>query len=231
MPNLIQFIPNREVLKEYEPKPAVNNLPEWYKKQEGYKDGKPQMQEDGLLNTTVKKCMPFFDAMTFGYLIFNTSDITVVQKDGKPYYYWKDDSVNFHENNQFLEHKLAKSFSAIPKFTNPYTIITPKGYSCFFTTPIHHDLPFTVLEGVVDTDSGITGVPNIVFALNNPLFEGVIPAGTPMVQVIPFKREDWKMKITTKDKFEKEKTRTKLIMTGHISNAYKNFFWKKKEFK
>jgi hypothetical protein len=47
--------------------------------------------------------------------------------------------------------------------------------------------------------------------INDPMFEGLIPKGTPVAQVIPFKRDKWKMKIGSKKEIEEQnKISTKL---------------------
>ena len=38
----------------------------------------------------------------------------------------------------------------IPKFINPWSIKTSKGYSIFITQPMHRDLPFEILQSIVD---------------------------------------------------------------------------------
>ena len=45
--------------KEYYPTPAKNTIPEWYKNIAPYTEN-----EKKISTSTVKKCMPFFDAMT-----------------------------------------------------------------------------------------------------------------------------------------------------------------------
>ena len=54
---------------------------------------------------------------------------------------------------------------------------------------MHRESVFTIMDGIVDTDS-YNALVNFPFFLNDWSYEGLIPAGTPMAQVIPFKRED-----------------------------------------
>ena len=56
--------------------------------------------------------------------------------------------------------------------------------------------PIKVFEGIVDTDQ--QHIMNFPFVYKDPEFEGIIPAGTPIVQVIPFKREKWTMDFDNK---------------------------------
>ncbi len=107
---------------------------------------------------------------------------------------------------------------------------TPKGYSAIFTHPINRfDLPFITTTGIMDTDKwGIWG--NQPFSLKSG-WEGVIPAGTPIIQIIPFKRENWKSEIDKTGLLTKwaniENTKRQSKFRGY----YKNNFWQKKSFK
>ena len=56
----------------------------------------------------------------------------------------------------------------------------------------------------------------------------VIPIGTPYVQVIPFKRDEWKMNIGKDDKnIVQDSYKWRL----RIKDIYKRIVWKKKSFK
>jgi hypothetical protein len=94
---------------------------------------------------------------------------------------------------------------------------------------MHRKSVFTILEGVVDTDQYKAPV-NFPFVLNDVKWEGIIPAGTPMAQVIPFKRESWEHKIgSDKERQEQEKINRKLKTL--FFNSYKRQFWSRKEYK
>jgi len=71
-----------------------------------------------------------------------------------------------------------------------FNIQTPKGYSILISHPHNRfDLPFTTLSGIVDSDMTMAR-GNLPFFLKSG-FEGIIPVGTPIYQVMPFKRENW----------------------------------------
>ena len=55
----------------------------------------------------------------------------------------------------------------------------------------------------------------------------IIKEGTPYVQVIPFKRDSWKMKIIPKKNAEI----TRLSAVRSVFHSYKEYFWKKKSWK
>lgn len=218
---------NSEIEK---PKPASQFLPDWYKKTPSYFTGKKAPTDDGQTNSTVKKCMPVFDAITAGYIITSPADLYVEQVDGKPYYKWAAMSmIEFHGNVQTPGHPSKKTEDDTPKFINPWAVKTPKGYSCLFISPMHQDLPFTILPGVVDTDSYIRNV-NFPFVMNDLTWEGMIPAGTPIAQVIPFKRHTWKMEFGSKKELEENLTQMNK-MSLVFYDRYKKFWWNKKEYK
>jgi hypothetical protein len=224
MKNII-FSTNLDIEKEYYPKPASKFIPEWYKNIESYLNGKKEPGGQGGTSATVKKCMPVFDAITAGYIIPSPADIFVSEKDGQPYYEWSNFGlIQFHPIEQAPLHP-AQNGHAYPKWMNPWAIKTPPGYSLFFTQPLHRESVFTILPGIVDTDSYSAQV-NFPFVLNDPKFEGVIPAGTPLAQVIPIKREVWQMQYG-----DAGQDRVNNRMHTKIFDRYKTLFWNKKEYR
>ena len=89
-------------------------------------------------------------------------------------------------------------------------------------------MPFQTLSGIIDSDvynHGRNG--NFPFYLEND-FEGIIPAGTPLYQIIPIKREDWKS--TTSDFDYETMTKKHHEVRKYFSDAYRKLFWQKKIF-
>jgi hypothetical protein len=214
----------------FPPKPAVKEVPEWYKNTPEYwgAEGKVVLNPESTVHT-IKKCIPVFDAITAGYIIYTQVDVQVRQQDGVPYYNWSDQSaISWHPVEQASLHP-AKNGLPYPKWNNPYAITTPPGYSVLFTAPMHRESVFTILDGIVDTDTYKAPV-NFPFVLNDVKWEGIIPAGTPMVQVIPFKRESWEHEIgSNKERIEQEKITRKLKTL--FFNSYKRQFWSRKEYR
>lgn len=212
------------------PKPASRYIPEWYKEMQSYMNGKRQPMGNGTNSATIKKCMPVFDAITSGYIIELPADVYVSQRDGEPWYEWSlFTMIQFHPVEQAPSHPKRNDMPQYPKFTNLWSIETPPGYSCLFVQPFHREAPFTILPGIVDTDS-YTPPVNFPFVLNNRNFEGIIPKGTPIAQVIPFKRDSWQIDIGDKKNFNKQfNVAHKINQT--FFDAYKNLFWNKKEYK
>lgn len=218
----------------FPPEPALKNIPSWYKEVASYvNNGEKKPSGQGTTTATIKKCMPVFDVITSGYIIKSAADIYVSRKEdfdenGKSlglisYYEWASlDAIQFHPTSQLPNYPNTNGNTAYPKFINFWSIETPKGYSCLFTQPVHRDLPFTIFPGVVDTDR-YTSPVNFPFVLNDINWEGLIPAGTPIAQVIPFKRDNWNMEIGKEKNIKKSNDITTQLKTRFF-DSYKNQF-------
>jgi hypothetical protein len=205
-------------------------IPEWYKNTKSYVFDKKIPTDEGTTSGTIKKCIPIFDAISSGYIITSPADVYVNTKEGSgQFFYWANFGLmQFHPIEQAEEHPLKKPFP-YPKWMNPWAIQTPKGYSILITQPMHRDLPFTIMPGIVDTDK-YTAPINFPFVINNPEFEGLIPKGTPIAQIIPFKRESWSMSFGNKKDLRKQNQITTLLTTK-MFDKYKTLFWEKKQYK
>lgn len=217
----------------FPPEPASSVVPDWYKDTQSYiGDGRKIPTGDGKTSGTIKRCMPVFDAMTSGYILKTPVDLFISQKEegGDRYYEWPSlGLLDFHPVEQAPIHPHRNGHLSYPKFVNPWAIKTAPGYSCLFVQPFHRESKFTILPGVVDTDTYCSPV-NFPFVLNDLSFEGLIPAGTPMAQVIPFKRDAFKMEIGgQKEMLEIDKVNWKL--GSKIFDRYKYQFWSKKSYR
>lgn len=221
--NKILFTDNIGVAKEYAPKPAIHFIPQWYKDIEAYfpKEKTPDSAP------TIKKCIPVLDAITSGYIIVSPCDVYVSIKDGEPNYNSAlPNLISFHPRKQAYLHPLANEYK-FPKWVNPWAIKTPKGYSCLFKPLLHNPNPwFEILEGIVDTDNYFAPV-NFPFVLKHTTKEFMIPAGTPIAQVIPFKRDKWKSEVTYDKTPSKEKV---TYLESHFFDRYKRLFWTRKNY-
>lgn len=66
----------------------------------------------------------------------------------------------------------------------------PKGYSAIYMNPMNKfDLPFLNTSGIIDNDS-VSTPGKLPFFIKDG-YTGTIKSGTPYLQIIPFKREDW----------------------------------------
>jgi len=211
------------------PKPAYKSIPEWYRNMESYISGTKKPGINNQTTATIKKCIPVFDAITAGYIIESPADIYVSIKDGEQFFQWSDFGlISFHPIEQAPNHPLKNQF-AYPKWNNPWSIKTPKGWSILFVQPFHRESVFTILPGIVDTDKYFAPV-NFPFVINNPKFEGLIPKGTPIAQLIPIKRDSWKMSLGSEKDFI-EQTNVAKKIHGKFFDKYKSMFWNKKEYK
>jgi hypothetical protein len=212
-----------------QPKPASRLIPEWYKKIDSYIGGDKKPNGKGITTATIKRCMPVFDAIIAGYIIESPADVWVSLRDGIQYFEWASHSlIEFHPIVQAPNHPQGNSH-AYAKWNNPWAITTPKGYSTLFVQPFHRESLFTILPGIVDTDQ-YTPPVNFPFTINDPAFEGLIPQGTPIVQVIPFKRDSWTMELGNKKDLEAQDKVTKKLQSKFF-DRYKSMFWQKKEYK
>jgi hypothetical protein len=222
------------------PTPIKVNIPEWFKK-----------LEHKHKNRTVKGCMPFLDSLTSGYLIRMTQDFYLNHNVLNPDTNKKDtyfqtsvddrkttDLLNVntpdpqvHPVEQLKGSPLVEKNKNLPfyKILNPFKIITPPGYSVLILPPLNNkDDRFEIIPGIVDTDIYTTEI-NFPFVVNGDKYETletIIERGTPLAQIIPFKREDWKMKV------EEEKERVPywyVNIPRLLLHNYKNFFWRKKK--
>jgi hypothetical protein len=235
--NSIVFTNTVDASDIYAPQPCSKLIPDWYKNTDSYISGEKKPDGKASTTATIKRCMPVFDVMNAGYLLVTHADVWVTQKADLPdnpdkkiaWFEWPSfDVIQFHPETQAPLHP-AKTGTPVPKWMNPWSIKTPAGYSTLFIPPVHRDNPFSALPGVVDTDTYIAPV-NIVFTLTDPNFEGLVPAGTPIVQVIPFKRDSWEMSIgTEKDLEEQNKIATRL--RTKFFDSYKTQFRQVKEYK
>lgn len=227
--------------KKLLPEPIKFNVPDWYKN-----------LKHTINLKTVKGCMPFLDTLTTGYVLKLPIDYHVnhnfIDKEERKTDFKSSISEspfrsylqNVNVNNKFEPHpehqvkdspQVKKNLNLpIHKFVNPWVIKTPPGYSCLFLPPMNNtDDRFSILPGIVDTDVFENEI-NFPFILNGdkyPILETTIKLGTPYAQVIPFKRDEWKMKID----FIKNKTfiKNKVNFFEKIIDNYKNKIWKKKK--
>jgi len=235
-------------IKEDYPTPIKLNIPEWYKK-----------LEHTLLNKTVKGCMPFLDTLTSGYLLKMPQDFYVrhnVNNKNEKGEQFKDSFQTFglHDQSHILNAKAISLNSGIDmhpikqvegspfieknknlpfyKILNPWKIKTPKGYSCLFVPPLNNsDDRFSIIPGIVDTDTFINEInfPIIINGDKYPVLETTLKKGTPYVQVIPFKRDTWKMIL--KPKSQKEIQNLRIFYGLKLINIYKDKYWSKKSWK
>ena len=217
--------------------PVKKVLPEWYKKMPLYIGEHQQrgLSENNLpaVNKTAKGCAPLFDALTTGYVYQLACDVQLKKTDDGISFQWRvnEQVVTTHDKIQHptLPSPQEGKLDSVFKWSNPFNIKTPKGYSTIFTHPFNRwDLPFRSLTGIVDTDSYPQAVqfPFQVIDFEGPFI--IIPKGTPLVQVIPFKRDSWKLERFPFDEYLSKKASYQFL--SKIVKSYKNQWWVKKSY-
>jgi hypothetical protein len=210
------------------PKPAVNVIPQWYK---DLPLDKVKVGTDGLLNSKLKKCTPFLDAMTAGYMVTLSDDVFVEYVNGTPKVTWRGTRtiVSPHTVEQTQGFPIPAGYVPIAlKWQNEFSYELPKGYSFWCTHPANRlDLPFLTLTGLVDVDSYNLAVQFPFFLKEG--FEGIIEAGTPLAQLIPIKRENWEIKRAPLDE-DLAYSRYEAFRKK-INRSYKSQYWSKKSYK
>lgn len=226
-----------------DPKPASAFIPKEYKDLKAY-------MTDSKKYASVKKCIPFLDAYSTGYIIpcpvdFEYRTSTLSPEDGT------EESADFsissviaeefthHFNvNSHMQHQTTpelrnpkRTIDKVFKFSNPWKIKTPPGYSSLIITPINHNLPFDLVSGIVDTDRYEDAIL-FPFYWTGPTDKSfLLKRGTPWVQIIPFKREAWKMEIDYQEVENFRNNYKRLKFFGTIADNYKKSTWIKKTFK
>jgi hypothetical protein len=205
--------------------PTKKFIPDWYKNAKPYKGD--DLTFESLKSQGVKACIPFLESFMTGYCISTPVDI-VVKKINE-----FENMITWGSDTGILTLRDGIETIPVPNGYQDkhYAWITqisfelPKGYSAVMTHPLNrYDLPFLTLSGVVDADKAIPG-GSISFFLKED-FEGIIPAGTPIIQVIPFKREVWSSE--KKDGLAKTANKSRQQSLATISGWYKNNMWTRK---
>lgn len=172
-----------------EPKPAMKCIPDWFKKIPQELKSRDQF---GAPAMTAKKCLPMVDAMSIGYVIplvgdsriMTNANKSIIKAHNPPLF----KTIEFHGVEQ-LGGKTSPTYPGnAVKFLNPWVIKTAPGWSILILPAINHiDAPFTCLSGLVDTDKYHKQI-NFPAIWHVGDYDDTLPAGTPLVTVIPVKR-------------------------------------------
>ncbi len=170
------------------PVPARDYLPAWFRKLPAVDEAQLSSTDTGL---TIKRCMPFLDAMTTGWVIPLAATVRLAIREGGA---TVDAGWDFDRpmvSNHGMHQVRGNPWGTRPpcKFHNFWTIVTPPGWSCLFVDPLNRpNGVFQVLAGVVDTDTYRAPV-HFPFFATGPDGLHVIDKGSPLIQVIPFRRD------------------------------------------
>jgi hypothetical protein len=208
------------------PYPANKEIPDWFKSMPA------ENEADGGSVRTIKNCLPFLEAMACGYVIPVVADITLSldhagEFRGQSSY---ASIVQMHLPNQVPGAPFANRL--IVKILNPWLIRTPPGYSTLFLPLLNRfELPLFPLAGLVETDIFYREVNFPAILRMAPGTSLALPRGTPLVQVIPIKRDEFQSEFVPPDieKFNAMDLATRESPENY--NFYKNNFWRKKSYR
>lgn len=210
-------------------KPAKNFIPDWYKGIKTFNTKNIEFQEGAQVVKTVKNCIPFLDGLTHGYTIELWVDVYCEKIGDKHIFTWQEGPIPLEERSNELNRIPVPAGHSNEHFAwkIPYAFNLPTGYSMLATHPLNNfDLPFTTLSGIVDADYHMNN-GNLPFFIKED-FTGIIKKGTPICQLMPFKRENWK---SERDRSLFEKSKVSMLNTQRVFFGwYKNNIWKKKSF-
>ncbi len=216
-------------------KPAKHFMPRWFKDMDSHIE-LPANYEKGRKNYfgkkddtakkhtggTVKRCPAIVDLLTEGFIIpmwcdfLLQRDMETMEWDNKNFPY----GIEFHAKEQIYGWDLKKTdFPEGVKFINPWRIYTPPGYSVMFMTPTYQfEKRFTVLPGIVETDTyHHINFPTIWHTTK----DAIIERGTPFIQVIPFKRDEWDLSVEEMNEYD---TKNDQIEKAELSTKFKNAY-------
>lgn len=174
---------------------------------------------------TAKGCPAIKDYLDSGYIIPWPAEIifqtTIVENKRKINTYTNDSGlISSHYSSQ-----LPNLNTDFFKINSPWTIQTPKGYSCLFFQPtFFFETRYVMLPGIVDTDRHPMPVNFPGYTLNN---EFKVSLNEPMICVMPFKRDEFKFKMNFSDNIVDQRYNRFSLL---FKNVYKKYFWTKKKF-
>lgn len=209
-------------------------LPDWFKNIQKFSGGKLSVSPP---TTTVKSCAPFMDTFLTGYYMPAPIDFLVEQTPNGPQISWQFFDFDYKETDFIVERDkgMAPTLPVPAGFHDNHFSWSTKqilrvesGYSLLITHPLNRDdLPFRTLSGIVDANYAMNGGKLPFFIKEG--FEGIIKAGTPIAQIIPIKRDYWKL-----EKNPELLGQAKLARSESLKNIigwYKDKYWNRKEYK
>jgi hypothetical protein len=170
------------------PVPAKSHLPDWFRKLPPVDKDHQTSSNNGL---TIKRCMPFLDAMTMGWIVPLAATVRLEIRDNgaRVDAGWEFDRVMVSNHGAHQVKGNPREPSPPCKFHNYWSIRTPPGWSCLFLAPLNREpQPFECVAGLVDTDAYHAHI-HFPFFATAPDGLYTIEKGTPLVQVIPVRRE------------------------------------------
>ena len=225
---IIRFFSNKAFSGLGQPTTAKKHLPQWYK------DSEATINVNGEEDAGLKRCIPFLDSMLSGYMLVTPMDIFITHnEDGTPNINWNapPEYENFiSERPKILGEKMPRPAGHFPNhlaFRGVWGFKLPRGWSVIVTQPFNrHDLPWTLTSGLMDADQFSTS-GNLPFFLRQD-FIGMVPAGTPIAQLIPVKRASWKAIYNDEGLVYLDELQAATVRSP--GKSYKKLFWQRKDY-
>ena len=222
MPTIEFTTYDTETVKNFKPVLAKNYQPHWWKR------AKVGMDIRNKKTTTIRACPAMDDWLKSGWYLVANRDLHV--KFGRTPE-TNDDHSRSHvvDNGDYASpshpsEQMTGAFQYLDtegpirdafKMRNPWNVVTPPGYSCFYLDPfLFQNRYFATWQGIIDTDKFNKNMDNaqiIFFPKVNHSF--TIKEGTPLCQVIPYKREEWNASYIQYD--HKSFTENRSSITSH----------------
>lgn len=170
-----------------EPVPAKSVMPDWFRRLPAVDQTKVSPTNNGL---TVKRCMPFLDAMTTGFILPLAATVRLeITDEGRTVNAgWEFDKPMVSPHGPYQVTGNPREPRPPCKFHNFWTIETAPGWSCLFVPVLNRpNGVFEPVAGIVDTDTYRAEI-HFPFFATAPDGIYTVEKGTPLVQVIPFLR-------------------------------------------
>jgi hypothetical protein len=235
--NEIEFVALDKYAFEVCPKPfpASQAIPQWWKDASPYvkgpqnPDGKKIIVENRESNASFKKCTPMLDLLSSGYIVPLWADVQIKNENNLPYISWRVNKEVFEQHNG-QEVEVPDGYNSLQfKFLNQWVPKLPKGYSALIIAcPGYPNNPFRAMQAIIDYDKTTHALYPPIYVKEN--FEGIVEKGTPMFQIIPFKRDNWKSKFSFLEEGELLINIDRDVKATIVNNYVKNF-WEKKSYK
>lgn len=237
------------------PVPAETTTPQWFLDMPATVDNEPVSINPS--NYTIKTDPRFSDVFSLGYTVVTPYDVEIVPtKDTLPEEMKNNPTIGFKDtpaivfaypglpiltSSNYLRQAhlepMTNCYSDVPyEWSFWFSLQTPPGYSVLITNPLNsQNLPWHTVSLVLDSDKRETHVTSVPFYLSKPAEYKIIPKGTPIAQIIPFKRDSWTRKMAPVTGNNLQTGRSSLEPLKHEglelpNKQYTNHIWHKKNF-
>lgn len=224
------------------PEPASKNIPSWYKKVDSFHNN-DSTPINGNQNITVKRCVAFLDMLSSGYIFKAPFDIYIDTTEGKKVFevpaamqaliaLGTRQLIGSHDLNQVPGYPFDTDqyIEYLFRVNMIWIIQTEPGYSTLYIQPQHQEVtPLYAISAVIDSDTYPSN--GLMSFLVKKDFKGIIPKGTPLLQVIPFKREDYESEYVETQEAVEKLQKVGYLIRSVFNSGYKKFMWSKKSYR